>query len=153
MITRETLEKLHEDKVDKASLPLSGYGNKPVAMFVDGMFNPDNWSGGDAIIRQYIRAFKDSGKENEVFTDIDFNGRVYDLICYCTHYDETTYSTFVVIPDSDMDSATVDVAFFKVYKNRGKTEAAVYNGVPMNVDQYLLILNLLMVAGFKFNAF
>jgi len=112
----------------------------------DGTFNPDNWNGGDAIIRKFINHLYN--EDTIIYECISYGDNSYDLICSLVWHDDHQYININVISNNH---DTVDHVFFRIYKVRGGTEMARYNGQNMNIDQYLLLLNLIQTAGFDFN--
>jgi hypothetical protein len=132
----------------EAKAPNSHYGSTPQPMFFNnGCFNPRNWNGGDDIIRQFISKLEDSKDGKEVFSEIDYEDKTYDILCYWSWLEDHQYVTFLI---NSFDIPYVDIAFFRVYKHRGATELAMYNSELMHVDQYVFLLNLIEKTGFKF---
>jgi hypothetical protein len=152
-ITKEHLNKLREHQQKNY------YGSQAQAMFVDGVFNSDNWNGGDGIIRQY---FYDNVWMETKVSDIDFT---YDSIHYwgdiiITHtwYDDQSYVTITFAGSYEKDGNLQlndyefeHVAFLTWYKSRGRTESVKFDGKPMTEEQYLFVLNALQETGFNFN--
>jgi hypothetical protein len=151
-ITKEDLHKL------RLSQQKEHYGSQAEEMFINGIFNAGNWNGGDGLIRQY---FYDFGyleqKAAEVESPngaLDFSG---DIIVNHQHFNDQNYVTIVLtgwlyLDETDASPKQMeDIAYFTWYKQRGKTENALYNGKPMTEDEYLFVLNALQQTGFTFD--
>lgn len=146
MITSETLNKLHEER-------LNNPGHMKVEeikrMFVDGKFNKDNWNGGDVgIIRKVINDFKDREKifrTTNILDDQDTCSDTAYMIMNVNEYEGDTHATFL--------TGKNEVYIFRYYKDRGTTEFAVKDGHPMTEDEYLTLLNLLELYGYDFGIY
>lgn len=150
-ITKETLDKL------RLSQQKSHYGSPAKAMFVSGVFNSDNWNGGDGLVRQY---FYDKVRHDTLVTDIDFtyNERHYwgDIIITHTFYEDQSYVTITFAGTiENMISEILEnyehVVFLTWYKNRGRTESVKFDGRLMTEEEYLFVLNALQETGFEFD--
>lgn len=155
-ITKDTLIQLRKTQQKEF------YGSQAQPMFVDGVFNPDNWNGGDDIIRQYFSDYNGKVRIGTLAMDIDFtHNSVHfwgDIIITHTWYDDQNYVTitFVGLFEKDEKLQLDDydfehVAFLTWYKNRGRTESVKFDGKPMTEEQYLFVLNALQETGYKFN--
>lgn len=152
MITKEHLDKrrLHQQK--------EHFGSEARAMFVNGVFTSDNWNGGDGLIRQYFYDFcYEKQKRAEIeckFGDSIFEG---DVIINHTWFNDQNYVTIIFDGwlyksiEDEIGIVINDIVYFTWYKNRGRTENALYNSEPMTEEQYLFVLNALEKTGFKFN--
>jgi len=154
-ITKDHLIKLRNNQQK------SHYASRAKAMFKDGLFDYNNWNGGDGIIRQFFYqdsdAFMNTIVDNINFTykDIYYWG---DIIITHTINEDQSYATIafrgdITINDVDQLERFEHVAFFTWYKSRGTTESARYNGHIMAEDEYLFVLNALQATGFEFAAF
>jgi hypothetical protein len=126
-------------------------------MFVEGVFNPDNWNGGDGIIRQY---FYDFGyleqKAEEIqckIDDLEFEG---DVIVNHQIFNDQNYATIILagcLYDNEENyiRSIEDIVYFTWYKRRGRTENVLYNSKPITENEYLFVLNALQETGFEFN--
>ena len=133
------------------------YGSQAKAMFVNGVFNSDNWNGGDGLIRQYFyeKVNHETLAKDIAFTydDTHFYG---DIIVTHTSHEDQSYVTIVFAghaEDTLIEEEEVyeHVAYFSWYKNRGRTEVAKFDGKLMVEHEYLFILNALQETGFEFN--
>jgi len=131
------------------------FGSEAKAMFIDGQFNLDNWNGGDGVIRQYFHENSNKSSGHEI--DLKYNGIEYnvDFIVTHTYYNDSNYATIIIkgwqYYNDNEYYYLEDIAYFSWYKNRGKTDIAIYNGYRMSEQQYLFILNLIEQTGFKFD--
>lgn len=133
-IDRETLERLRQAQHSNPSL-----GSGPEPMFVDGVFNPDNWNGGDDIIRDFFYEVECSGEWVRAY-ELDDS----DVIINFNYFNDQAYGTVIVKGES------FDVYLFSWYKHRGKTETAQFNGKPLEESKYLKLLNLIDATGYRF---
>lgn len=153
-ITKDLLANLREFQQKKH------YGSKAEAMFVDGMFNPKNWNGGDGIIRQYFSKFY--GKvNNDIFASevfFNWNGIEVDgeIIVSHKYFEDQNYVTIVLhtyhyVEEDILRDWHDDIAYLSWYKNRGTTDVMKFNGKEMSEEEYLLVLNALKASGFDFD--
>jgi hypothetical protein len=135
------------------------YGSQAQEMFIDGMFNYDNWNGGDGLVRQY---FYEKVRHETLVTDIDFTYENIhfwgDIIINHTWYEDQNYATITFAGSYEendemnpYDYEYEHTAFFTWYKSRGRTESAKFDGQIMTEDQYLFVLNALEETGFTFD--
>lgn len=153
VITKEILQILRDNQQKDY------YGSQAKAMFVNGVFNPSNWNGGDGLVRQYFSDFNHGKlRDDTVAKEISFmNGNTEysgDVIVTHTWFDDQNYVTVILrgslYIDNQFDDDIEDVAYFSWYKSRGSTEVAKYNGKSMTEDEYLLVLNALVATGYEF---
>ena len=116
MITKDILDKLHEKRLLEKN-----YGSKPKRMFVNGVFNTNNWNGGDDIIRDFFEDI-DNGTEYNVKVICDEESSDVAVITHLDRIVDQSYSTILV---------DEDIYFFTWYKDRGCTEVAKYNSEVM----------------------
>jgi hypothetical protein len=147
MITKDDLEKLRIRQYEEFNK--RGTNSKPSPMFINGKFNPDNWAGGDNIIRHYFYEIETS----------DSWQRGYEvssgyLIVNFYYYEDQAYA--VIIHD-DVDKYWEngqiehhDVYYFSWYKHRGQTEVAKLNGHDITEEEYIRLLNLIEETGYRF---
>jgi hypothetical protein len=151
-ITKVTLNQLRKTQQKEF------YGSEAKAMFVDGVFNSNNWNGGDGLIRQYFYDFVyQDQKAAEIeckYGNLTFSG---DLIVSHNWFDDQNYATIILkgwlyVDETDEYVRQVeDIAYFTWYKSRGTIENAMYNGKPMTEAEYLFVLNALQETGFEFD--
>lgn len=159
IITKETLERLRSNQQKPY------YGSDAKAMFVDGKFNPNNWNGGDGVIRQYFSFHRDDNgylKQHgkEVSFRWEHGGFDGDLITshYISHNDQS-YATIILdgwmdIPVSEgaEDFPIHLITYFSWYKSRGQTELFNHNGLKYSDELiYLIVLNAIEATGFNFD--
>lgn len=154
MITKETLDHLrkHQQK--------PYYGSKAQSTFKNGVFNPENWNGGDAIIRNWtdwLRYSVDRKIVDEV--TIEYQGVEYhiDFIADYTYNEDMNYVTIALdgsienLKTGHFDNDWYAIVYIKWYKSRGATDLISWNGRPMTEDEYLLLLNIIEKTGYKFD--
>jgi hypothetical protein len=154
-ITKEVLEQLRKTQQREY------YGSQAQAMFVDGIFNPNNWNGGDRLIRQYFSEYRDGLFNDQVAAEIEFGEKETefsgDIIINHKWFEDQNYVTIIfhgwygVDEMNDYKQQIDHIAYFTWYKSRGRTENALYNGRPMTEDEYLFVLNALQETGFDFD--
>lgn len=133
--------------------------NNPNPMFKNGVFNPDNWNGGDDLIRNWIaKIFYEvdalpsigwsmfecrSGSWATGLTHGDSN--TIALVATLTFYDDQSYLFFCHewSDERNEEKENFDIYFFSWYKNRGRTDVATFNGQPMTEEQYCKLLTML----------
>lgn len=135
MITKETLKTLHKNMLSNKSC-----GSTPKRMFANGLFTKNNWNGGDDLIRDFLSDIEDETIKNIYIIekdDYDFH-----FICHVDRVCDETYATIII---------NGDVYYFEWYKNRGCTEVAKLNGEYLTEDEYIRLLNIIELTGYKFN--
>jgi hypothetical protein len=149
-----TKEHLHKCRLNQQK---EYFGSEAKAMFVEEVFNPDNWNGGDGLVRQYFYDFghlEQKAAEIECkFGDLDFSG---DVIINHQIFNDQSYATIIFsgwLYDNENEPIRQieDLAYLTWYKRRGRTENALHNGKPMTEDEYLFVLDALQQTGFTFN--
>lgn len=138
-INKDTLERLRKAQYSNPLL-----GSWPEPMFVDGVFNPDNWNGGDDIIRDFFYDVEYSGDWARGYELDD-----YDVIINFNYFNDQAYGT-VIVRGITFEGESFDVYLLSWYKHRGKTEVAQLNGQPLEESKYLELLNLIEKIGYKF---
>ena len=109
-------------------------------MFLDGKFNTDNWNGRDSVIRQFLMAIETYDIPRDY--SVSVLGCPVSITCNLTYDDDDRLATVNV---------DKDVYYFGWYKNRGKTDCAKKNGNDMTEKDYVVLLNILELTGYKFN--
>ncbi len=151
MITKQILDEL------RSTQQKPYFGSQAKEMFVNGCFNPENWNGGDGIIRQYCYDIEYSANRWEAF-EVDWYVEDHlhsgDVIVQYAHFEDYNYVT-VIVRGYDNDNRDsdwyIDQYLIQYYKSRGKTEKVLYNGNPIREDQYIVLLNMIETTGYKFN--
>lgn len=136
MITRLLLQKNHLYKVKHMGELY--YGNTPQSMFINGEFNPNNWSGGDAVIRQFLSHIE----QNCNYTQhklIFEKGHSIMIVDYKIDRLENHHVHIFTIDDSFVPF--VDEYYFSWYKHRGHIECAFMDCKPMTSSEYVTLLN------------
>lgn len=118
-------------------------GSEPRPIFKKGLFDMDNWNGGDDVIRQFISYIQEQTEWYQVFSKNNqtlIARYVYDNddnYVYITHVNATGNST---------------KWSFKWYKNRGRIDKAICDDNVMTEIDYLYLLNKIKtITGFKFD--
>jgi hypothetical protein len=140
-ITKGYLEELHHGSLEKAK---SAFANVPRRLFVDGEFNEDNWRGGDAsLIREFFR--ENYGKT--IIRDVnDDEGFQWTFIIKHIQYEDQNYATITI---HETQKEIFHQVLFSWYKERGRTEKAIFNGREMTEEEYLFVLNLIQLSDHK----
>lgn len=145
-ITKEQLHERHLTQMSDYLLGKTRLDSPPIRLFdrVTGAFNPDNWNGGDAVIRQYTDS-RGHGYTLSAESDI------YDHLCLVTGaalscQDEWHY-TFTAHHVHQDGTETYDQYIVGVYKSRGCTQRLRKNGREMTLDEYVELLNLIEGTG------
>lgn len=141
------------------------YGSEAKAMFDnDGKFYPDNWNGGDAIIRQYFSPFRNAAvflkqKSEEIDFRWEHGGFSGDIVA-SHHINHNDQSCATIVLDGHIDLPTWDganvylthlVFHLSWYKDRGKTEIFRHSGLNTSDERmYLIMLNAIEATDFKF---
>lgn len=143
MITLETLLKNRDWVLNNATN--LNYISVPNPMFIDGKFNPENWKGGDAVIRQFT---------SHIGFDIDWQ-KVYMkknsimVLDYVIEEDQTYVN--IARMKSYCSGISSDVYRISWYKDRGRTEVVELNGGPISETDYVNLLNYIeSMTKFKF---
>ncbi|AMM44804.1 hypothetical protein SP15_006 [Bacillus phage SP-15] len=158
MFTKDTLEELR-------NLPRpENFGSDPRPLFKDGVFNPDNWNGGDAIpLEKYVHHLDVTPfhkYHHRVIPDIfnpDGDGEYsVDLMESLYHCNDVCFVTFLM-KDTGSDGGfsnyfpeSTNTLVYEKYKSRGHISNLLFNGKPITEDEYLKFLNLLSESGYKF---
>lgn len=163
MITKEYLKQLVENRLNEAKNEDSHYGSLPKSLFnEDGAFNKDNWNGGDDIIRQFTRELEWDEPYTKEF-EIEYNSSNYimnisgDLIAVHSGFSDqnyiqiTTYSQAHIEELDNYSEWKFDQYLVTYYKSRGKTELILKNGKPININEYVELLQIIESSGYKFN--
>lgn len=140
MFTRKLLEQLRE----KNKYIMNYYSN-PKSMFINGRFNPNNWNGGDDIIRQFTYFLECN---NQVYWIKELEDLI--IIAFYVYYEDDKYIFILIEPNTEDDVKNVDSYIIKYYKNRGHTDYMMKNGRYITENEYVKLLNLLERAGFEF---
>jgi hypothetical protein len=139
-ITKEYLDELRADQQSPS------FGSTAKSMFIEGVFNPDNWNGGDGhLIRNYL----DSIFMDSFIADVETEFFSGTMIATHTTDQDQNYATFVL---HDPIKETHSLAYFSWYKSRGATEVAIFDGHLMTENEYLLILNAIQDSGYDLKA-
>ena len=133
MFTKEILEKLRKSREQ--------------ALFIDGIFNPNNWNGGDDVIREFTKYVE---RKSGFFCEFESKKYLYQIFCVYQFIDDEKYFTITVIKDNG-SRENVDSYVINYYKDRGTTNWIFKNGKIINEDEYIELLNLLEQGGFKFS--
>lgn len=150
-ITKDTLNQLRK------SQQKDYYGSQAQSMFVNGVFNSDNWNGGDGIIRQY---FYDKVNSETLVANIDVTYESFhfwgDIVITHAWYEDQNYVTITFSGTlEENEQLQIDsyehTAYFTWYKSRGRTESGKFDGRLMTEDEYLFVLNALQETGFTFD--
>lgn len=117
-------------------------GSEPKPLFVDGVFNIDNWNGGDDVVRQFISYIQEQKEWYQVFSK---NNQTL-IVRYV--YDNDDNYVYIVHVNACGNSTKW---FFKWYKNRGRIDKAICDDNVMTEIDYLYLLNKIKtITGFKF---
>jgi len=133
-ITKNTLKNLYEKQLSNKA-----FADKPKRMFVNELFNKNNWNGGDDIIRDFLLDVEERCVKNIYHIEVD--DCYAPLIVHVDRVEDITFATII---------CGYDVYFFSWYKNRGCTEIATKNSKDLTEDEYVDLLNIISMAGYKF---
>ena len=139
--TKEKLEHLRQKRQEEFR-NTSYYASQPQPLFIDERFNPDNWNGGDDVIRGILRDLY----WNHYVTELDdVNRKDTDFVVYISSFSHDDYTLYTIITKEVDLYGYVDVHSYVVwwYKNRGNTEGLVKDGRYMTEDEYVHLLNIL----------
>lgn len=146
MYTVESLKKQYQEYHDKA-LEDPHMGSEPQPLFnEDGSFNPRNWNSNQDGVRS--RLYQDDIITNINHSMIEYrtsDDNCLDIISSIYFLNDQWYLSINVISE---DVSQIDSYVVSWYKCRGCTEAIIHNGSPINIDDYVSLLNLLDSAGF-----
>lgn len=118
-------------------------GSEPKPLFVDGVFNVDNWNGGDDVVRQFISYIQEQKEWYQVFSK---NNQTLIVRYVYDNDDSYVYITHV------NDAGNSTKWSFKWYKNRGRIDKAICDYNVMTEIDYLYLLNKIKtITGFKFD--
>lgn len=118
-------------------------GSEPKPLFVDEVFNMDNWNGGDDVIRQFISYIQEQKEWYRVFSK---NNQTL-IVRYI--YDNGDNYVYIVHVNACGNSTKW---VFKWYKNRGRIDEAICDDNVMTETDYLYLLNKIKtITGFKFD--
>lgn len=149
MITNQGLIQRHNELVKYAKQEDSPYVSIPEPLFIGVKFNPDNWNGGDDIIRQFTDYLKNEGRYAREF---DWEYMSGDFISNYNWFNDQNYINITLhIYDERINKWILESYLITYYKNRGKTEAIYKNGKLITLDEYIEILNIIESTGFKFD--
>jgi hypothetical protein len=138
MIDKNILEQLREKQLSNKNL-----GSPPKAMFTNGIFNSENWNGGDDLIREYLYYIENT-EYSRSYIDLEVDDECITMIVNFNYVEDQSYATIIV------DGLDYDIYFFTWYKHRGRTEKAILNGKLITEKQYISLLNLIEKTGYKF---
>lgn len=149
MITKQGLLQRHNELVNYAKQKSSGFESIPKPLFVGVKFNPDNWNGGDAIIRQFTYYLEDEGRYAREF---DWEYMSGDFISSHNWFNDQNYINIILhVYDERINKWILESYLITYYKNRGKTEVIYKNGKLITLDEYIELLNIIESTGFKFD--
>lgn len=157
LFNKEVLEKLrvnrlknyHTNKSEKEM-----YGQEPVPLFIEGLFNRRNYFGGDDIIRSYFTEINESknGIANPEVTIEDDNVKNVGVIAQ--QYENENYIIFfITITGINIQSVEqiFDMAVFGLRKeNINNIDFCWFNGKDMTEEEYCYLLNTIQATGFDF---
>ena len=131
----DTLTRLkrNQEYIENNYIPL-GMGSKPKPLFLNGLFNEDNWNGGDSIIRQYTSYIENSYDYERVYTYGDKK-----LFVSFSYYDDEKDILFT-LKNSNGTYVTWE---FEWYKNRGRIDNAEYCTNEMRECDYIELLEII----------
>ena len=131
----DTLTKLkrNQEYVENNYIPL-GMGSKPKPLFLYGLFNEDNWNGGDSVIRQYISYVENSDYWERVYTYGDKK-----LFVSFGYYDDEKDILFTL----EYGNGIYETWQFEWYKNRGRIDNAEYCINEMRECDYVELLEII----------
>lgn len=155
IITRETLEHRHQQRIDYFTSGNSHYGSPPKKLFNDdSIFNESNWNGGDAIIRQFTGHLED---KDRYVGEFDYLNYGYSLISSWQYYEDMNYVNIVLRKychdeeTFEKEDWTYDTYLIVYYKRRGVTDEVQLNGKRVTYDEYVNLLNIIEASGYKFD--
>lgn len=151
MITKQGLIQRHNELVKYAKQEDSPYGSIPEPLFIGVKFNPNNWNGGDAIIRQFTSDLQFNEGTRHV-GEFDWEHKSGDFVANWDYFDDQSYIQIVIRAYDEREGEWIfDQYLITYYKNRGKTDAIYKNGKLITLDEYIEILNIIESTGFKFD--
>lgn len=161
MITKESLIKRHKERVKEYKKDNTKFGSLPESLFnfKTGNFNYDNWNGGDSVIRQLTgrvidNHFCEITYDYQYTKDFVYDDMYGEIIMVGTYSNDHSYIQ-ILINYNDEDEFEIDQNILQYaityYKNRGKTDQILKNGIIINFEEYLKLLNIIESSGFKFN--
>ena len=136
MINKQLLESLYQE-----NLKDDCFGDEPKRMFENGVFNPNNWNGGDDLIRNFFEDLYEERIDNTYIIEEDDGWTSKSVICHVDYLDDQNHAIINV---------NGDLYYFEWYKNRGCTEIAKLNSKDMTEDEYIELLNILEKTGYRF---
>lgn len=159
MITRECLIKLRDEKERKYIE--KGNSTLPKPLFINGLFNQDNWSAGDAILREFIYYLNEECNDrimdmlykSDLLEDDSADGSENPVLFMASHYiicDEK-YTVINIHQDQTLEFETYTI---KWYKDRGRIDHITLNGKLITEEEYLKLLNFIQdfkIYDFKIN--
>lgn len=118
-------------------------GSEPRPLFKKGLFDMDNWNGGDDVIRQFISYIQEQTEWYQVFSK---NNQT--LIARYVYDNDDNYIYITHVNEYGNSAKWI----FKWYKNRGRIDKAIYDDSVMTEIDYLYLLNKIKtITGFKFD--
>lgn len=146
MITEQTLEMLRKEKERKYIE--KGNSTLPSSLFLNGEFNKDNWSAGDAILRDFIyylneecfNTISDVFYYSELLEDNSEECFEFPVFFMATHYIECD-EKYTVINIHQDQSYVFKTYTIKWYKDRGRIDHITFNGELITEKEYLKLLN------------
>lgn len=144
MYTIESLKEKFLDFHEKA-VNDQRFGSEPKPLFHDdGSFNSNNWNSNQDDIR--TRIYNVLSPRSQCLLNIESDepvGNIFPTAVILVHVDFSDDQWYILINVICEDTGRYDSYIVSWYKNRGTTEMITYNGRPINIDEYVSLLNTL----------
>lgn len=119
MITKEQYLSYAAKEIERMKNDVH-FASEPKPLFIDEKFNEENWNGVD-IIRRFLYRYGYEEQDNFTKTYYYAFGGQHYLFVYCVD----------------------DFYIISWYKDRGKTDYIGKNGRPIDLDEYIELVNIL----------
>jgi uncharacterized protein YihD (DUF1040 family) len=131
--------------------------DEPKSLFIDGLFNKNNYFGGDDIIRTFFDSIHDEGNG---IIDVDFQ---YDILettmlanisAYCHYHEyEEKYVFIITIDEFMMENPIIEnhISYVFTINNEKIISSALRNGYIITEHEYIELLNFIKDSGYDFD--